>query len=717
MKRILSLILTLTILLVSVSVTAFAASGTSGDDLSWSYDEATGVLTFSGKGEIKGTQYWDDYRPWNGLDVTAIVVEDGITALGSYCLSNYDGVPVYLPASLTSIDGNALDTYSTKTVVYYYGTVARWNDVYEGTTEPATVHCIESVCKYGLDGTHTKQDVCMKCGEVVASETSQCPVVDGVCSVCGGRVTEEFAIAGTNMTLANELLINFVAKKTDVTEEMFAVMTRYGAEGAVTEQIDRSDWVEMGEYYKIPMHINAAEMTDIVTMTIEDRDGVVYSHYTDCVADYIDRLLGRDDSTEVFTRLAVDILNYGTLAQEYFDYAVTRPANANLTNSHRNMATNKVECADQRSSEGHYYGTNVSLEERILLNVFFNGLRQKDISEMYATVSFTNCLGAAQEITVPGTELVPRSTSAGGSDIYSVAVDAIVLGDCFEPVTVTVYNADGTVHGSVTDSVESYAARMQNKNEAIGELVSGIMKLSASAYHYLTGGPHVPAGAETVTALVLNKTADGTTLSDGTEVSGTLHYTAVDGEEALICGLALQRVPTVVEATVKTLGETADGIPVLSVVGSVVEPVGKTESLQDCDPYNDEILYRTQIDASTVIWAVCDYEDGADFHVTTGDSVDSFYSSAAAKIENEICRMEYALYPDLDYETETNLRMECGVGSGQCYIHDCYHEPIFDWAAVMGWDVTYWEMPDGETTIAVFSNVDVYVEEWWPPLA
>ena len=46
---------------------------------------------------------------------------------------------------------------------------------------------------------------------------------------------------------------------------------------------------------------------------------------------------------------------------------------------------------------------------------------------------------------------------------------------------VTVYNADGTVHGTATDSVESYIAR-----NAVSDLNEAIMKFAASAKVYFS---------------------------------------------------------------------------------------------------------------------------------------------------------------------------------------------------------------------------------------
>ena len=95
---------------------------------------------------------------------------------------------------------------------------------------------------------------------------------------------------------------------------------------------------------------------------------------------------------------------------------------------------------------------------------------------MYATVEFTGVLGNEVKETVSVAKM---------SGYTGVAVDQIVLADAVCPVTVTVYNADGSVYAYATDSVESYNAR-QNPN-GTNALYTNIMKFAASALAYKNG--------------------------------------------------------------------------------------------------------------------------------------------------------------------------------------------------------------------------------------
>ena len=92
---------------------------------------------------------------------------------------------------------------------------------------------------------------------------------------------------------------------------------------------------------------------------------------------------------------------------------------------------------------------------------------------MTAKITYTDHKGVAKT--------AEAGLEAHSGSTMKVVVDEIVLADAFSPVTVTVYNADGTVHGTATDSVESYVARSGDD-----ALYSSIMKFASSARAYFS---------------------------------------------------------------------------------------------------------------------------------------------------------------------------------------------------------------------------------------
>ncbi len=76
-----------------------------GDNLYWSLDEETGVLTITGSGDM-----WDWYRwsltPWArvGIDITAVELPDGLTSIGNFAFLFKGSLKaIEIPASVTRI--------------------------------------------------------------------------------------------------------------------------------------------------------------------------------------------------------------------------------------------------------------------------------------------------------------------------------------------------------------------------------------------------------------------------------------------------------------------------------------------------------------------------------------------------------------------------------------------------------------------------------------
>lgn len=90
-------------------IPAIPTSGTCGTSATWSFDEATGVLTISGTGAVKDYTSSDN-APWSadfGALITSVVVEEGITKIGNYAFYNDSLTEATLPSTLTEIGGAA----------------------------------------------------------------------------------------------------------------------------------------------------------------------------------------------------------------------------------------------------------------------------------------------------------------------------------------------------------------------------------------------------------------------------------------------------------------------------------------------------------------------------------------------------------------------------------------------------------------------------------
>ncbi len=129
------------------SMETLADSGTCGDNLTWTFDDA-GTLTISGSGAMKDYQ-WDGDGPWHYYhsDITSIVISDTVTRIGNNAFVTHNNnkltsinIPnsvksigefafsgctylssIVIPASVTSIEMNAFRRNSNLTSVTFTG--------------------------------------------------------------------------------------------------------------------------------------------------------------------------------------------------------------------------------------------------------------------------------------------------------------------------------------------------------------------------------------------------------------------------------------------------------------------------------------------------------------------------------------------------------------------------------------------------------------------
>ena len=115
-KRMFSLILALALLCtllpqVVLPASAEVYSGSCGDNLTWSLDTATGLLTISGSGAMTNFPR-QTKAPWSSYaaDITAAALPEGLTNLGDYAFSGCAGITgISIPAGLNRIGDFAFE--------------------------------------------------------------------------------------------------------------------------------------------------------------------------------------------------------------------------------------------------------------------------------------------------------------------------------------------------------------------------------------------------------------------------------------------------------------------------------------------------------------------------------------------------------------------------------------------------------------------------------
>ena len=113
MKKIISLLLSLAMLLTITSglnLTAYAdvQTGKCGDNVTYSLDTSTGVLTISGTGKMTDYHYYDSTPFYKDTKIKVITIDFGVTSIGEYAFSNCTSLTsITIPSSVTSIGGGA----------------------------------------------------------------------------------------------------------------------------------------------------------------------------------------------------------------------------------------------------------------------------------------------------------------------------------------------------------------------------------------------------------------------------------------------------------------------------------------------------------------------------------------------------------------------------------------------------------------------------------
>lgn len=329
----------------------------------------------------------------------------------------------------------------------------------------------------GINATITAQE-----GLVVNSTVDGYEVnyADGKYSLKEIEEAKLFDFYTTTVTLNNSLAINFYVEDKNLSGENYVAKIEHRlADGTVNKvEVPYSEWgTGVAGYHSITYSgLVAKQMSEDVCITIYEDEKPVSKTRTDGLRAYAERaLLKYADDVELSTAL-VDMLNYGAAAQEYFNYDVENLANATLSDEQKKFASTTENVKDIQIKGDHYLTTTLSLENNILLTGYFTF--DSGIDGKYAEVKYNDSYGDEVSYTVSAKDFVKNT-----DEIYGVCVDTLAIADATSAVTITVYNADNTVYGTLVDSMESYLYRIMQKDNR--EIFKMIARFTASAYNTL----------------------------------------------------------------------------------------------------------------------------------------------------------------------------------------------------------------------------------------
>ena len=281
---------------------------------------------------------------------------------------------------------------------------------------------------------------------------------------------------GTNMTLGNALDLNFAVEQELVPDGAYAEISVSFADGRTDSlTLQKSEWTKQDSLYLITYKgLAAKEMCDTVTVKVYDSGKNLLGTREDSIRSYAMRCLANNEGkySDEEKTLFMEMLNYGAAAQAEFAYNTANPANAGCE---AYAAYDKQHSAitNSGSTIGELYmGTSLVLENRIEMQMGFTGID----STVKAVISYQH----HDEAEAKTYELTSDKFYKYNDTTYGVIIPDIVVADARQPVTVTLYNADGSELIKVTDSMESYVARSGDSG-----VYNAIMDFSDAAYAYL----------------------------------------------------------------------------------------------------------------------------------------------------------------------------------------------------------------------------------------
>lgn len=306
---------------------------------------------------------------------------------------------------------------------------------------------------------------------------------NSVCGECG-----LYKIVGSTTNLGNSLQMGFFASKTYIPATSYAVITQAMGDGTIKETIIRNGDAEWVDYNTAMWRINynglaAKHMADEIVVTFYDADGnVISTDWVDSMRAFAMRGLANATSSAKMKTALVDMLNYGAAAQDQFTYNQDDYANSLLTDEQKALATADVSPVNTSENNG-FVGSVLTLNNEIAFDLLIMESKMgASVDTTYAVVEYTNHNGAAISETILATEM----TDAGSYRRFSIP--GIGIADYNQNVVTTLYDAEGNVLASFTDSINSYVARAIASAEFNGTEPQAVfvcvLKFGISAWNY-----------------------------------------------------------------------------------------------------------------------------------------------------------------------------------------------------------------------------------------
>jgi hypothetical protein len=313
-------------------------------------------------------------------------------------------------------------------------------------------------------------------------------------------VHPEIRFRSSNLLLGNTIGIYFNLDTADLVDGLnyVAVFTIHGTEYRVPryDADGNSNWVIRNSTPDVTRilfeGIAAKEMTLEITVTLTLDGRVVSNTVSDSVKSYVERGIASGVFTAEDMDLVIQMINYGALAQQSFDYRTDDLANSG---EHASALLGEYARPDGEYTNGldatQYYGASLNLENNIGFNFKFYAEGIEGATR--AVITYVNHTGRAFEIEVSVDQFVGEVKNE--REITVIHVGTLVAADARQMITCRILDSEGNVLAYAKDSIESYCARAiaglgEMPTDVYGsqsfkvEFYQALMKYSMAAYDY-----------------------------------------------------------------------------------------------------------------------------------------------------------------------------------------------------------------------------------------
>lgn len=245
------------------------------------------------------------------------------------------------------------------------------------------------------------------------------------------------------------------------------------------------------EYVFSVKGIAAAQMGNLIHVTIyAEKDGKTYVSPVDSYSVKLyalSRLAKSSNAT--YKTMMVDLLNYGAAAQVYFERDVAHLVNASLTDAQKALANSTLSMSDlvdykntPAASKATFTGNNVLFNDIVGLRYYFTVDSSYNVSNLSVKISYTSANSKVGNVT----EYYPVSSMKKSGSEYYFDVNSIPTTDMGCKVTADILYNGTSISNQKFYSIESYCKTKysSSNDENFKAMLVALMKYSYTSRLY-----------------------------------------------------------------------------------------------------------------------------------------------------------------------------------------------------------------------------------------